>query len=188
MWTRIQRIGRRTGGYTNTGGIQAVREVQQEIIDAFGWCHSAAEIYDLGLYNNVHLDDAGYVSAAVRNAQVILPVFDAGQATQTGPRITDAIRTGTTITLTLSHDHAADFTPASAIDGFRFDDNGTPVTITAALRTDAVTVTLTLASAPLSGVETLYYGYDSMSAITPGNTLHDTGALRNCLRTTFINL
>ncbi|HRC25956.1 MAG TPA: sialate O-acetylesterase, partial [Alphaproteobacteria bacterium] len=48
----IQRLGRRTS-FANTGGSQVVREVQQEMIDAYAWCHEGPESYDLGLFDSV---------------------------------------------------------------------------------------------------------------------------------------
>lgn len=184
----IQRIGRRNGGYTNTGGVQAVREVQQEMIDENAWCHAASEVYDLGLYDQVHLDDAGYISAAGRNALSILPVFDSAQSTQSGPRIISVGRIGTTITVTLSHDGGSDFTPASWIEGFVFMDGVSPITINTAIRTDATTITLTLDSTPLSGNETLYYGYDDMAGITPANLIRDNDATAISVGTNVSNL
>lgn len=169
----IQRIGRRNGGYSNTGGIQAVREVQQEMIGENAWCHDAGETYDLGLYDQVHLSDAGYQTAAERNAYAIIPVFDAGMTDRSGPRIVSALRSGTTVTVTLVHQGGTDFTPSSSIAGFRFTDNGSAITINAAVRTDATTITLTLASAPTSGVEMLYYGYDDLGGVTIANLPKD---------------
>jgi hypothetical protein len=184
----IQRIGRRNGGYTNTGGVQAVREVQQEMIDENNWCHTAGEIYDLGLHDNVHLNDAGYISAATRNAACILPVFDTTLTDQAGPRITAALRTGTSVTVTLSHHGGTDFTPVSSITGFVFMDDSTPLTISSAAQTDAETLTLTLGSTPSSGNETLYYGYDDMAGIVAANLIRDNSASATSLRTTIMAL
>lgn len=169
----IQKIGRRTSGYINTGGIQAVREVQTELVSENSWCHEAAEIYDLDLYDGVHLDDAGYVTAARRNAQAVLGVI--------GPVIAGAVRTETTISVTLSHDAGTDFSPASGIEGFRFFDNTSEITITSAARTDAQTITLTLGSTP-SGTETLYYAYDDMAGLNTANAITDNAAVPMPLR------
>lgn len=185
----IQRIGRRGSGFTNTGGVQAVREVQAELIAAHAWCHDAGETYDLPLHDQVHLSDAGYVAAAARNAHAILPLFDHTAPDRNGPRIAHAARSGTTLTVTLAHDDAgSDFSPTSAIDGFVFTDNTTPITITSAVRSDSHTVTLTLGSLPTSGIETLYYGYDDMLSIGTANIVRDNSAQSTCLRTTKISL
>lgn len=180
----IQRIGRRNGSYSNSGGIQAVREVQQELIHAHEWCHDAAETYDLGLHDAVHLDDAGYVSTSERNAVAIAPFFAGGTPQPRGPRITHALRSGTTVTVTLAHHGGTDISPASNIAGFVFMDGNTPIAITSAVRTNATTVTLTLDSPPASGPETLYYGYDDMAGINTANILKDNASPANCLRTT----
>lgn len=183
----IQRIGRRSA-FTNTGGVQAVREVQQEIIDTYDWCQEGAEIFDLPLFDQVHLTDAGFATAAARNAQAILRAKGVISIGGRGPVITGATRSGTTVTVTLSHDAGTDFTPATAIEGFKFFDSGTAIGITAATRVNASTVQLTLANAPTSETKTLYYGYDDMLAINPSNILKDNDVLPIPLRTGFINI
>jgi len=161
----IQKIGRRTTGYSNTGGYQAVRDVQNELIAEYDWIHDGAETYDLGLYTgdsmNVHLTDTAYDAAAQRNARIILDLLGYNlMGSVHGPVITDAVRDGTTVTVTISHDAGSDFTPTSAITGFVFHDDGASITINSAVRTDATTITLTLDSLP-NGVEVLYYIYDN---------------------------
>lgn len=172
----IQRIGRRTAGYSNTGGIQTVREVQQEMIDENAWCHHAAETYDLPLYTgdgaNVHLTDAGYVTASIRNARAVLAALGEAVSGASGPRITGAARSGTTVTVTLAHDAGTDFGPASGIEGFVFHDDGAPIAITAAVRTGPTTISLSLASPP-AGIERLYYVYDDAATLNPVNVIKD---------------
>lgn len=181
----IQRIGRRTA-FTNTGGVQVVREVQQEIIDAYSWCYDAAEIFDLPLFDQVHLTDAGFAIAATRNAQAILTSKGALPSGGRGPVMTGATRSGTTITVTLSHDAGTDFTPTSGIDGFKFFDSATAIGITATTRMNATTVQVTLASAPTSGNKTLYYGYDDMPSLNTSNILKDNDIMSLPLRTGFM--
>lgn len=183
----IQRIGRRTA-FTNTGGVQAVREVQQEVIDAYSWCYDAAEIFDLPLFDQVHLTDAGFAIAATRNAQAILRTKGAISSGGRGPVMTGATRSGTTITVTLSHDTGTDFTPSSGIDGFKFFDSATAIGITTATRVNATTVQVTLASSPTSGNKTLYYGYDDMPSLNISNILKDNNNTDLPLRTSFITL
>lgn len=177
----IQRIGRRTS-FANTGGVQAVREVQQELIDENAWCHEAAEVYDQGLFDSVHPDDAGYVAVAARDARKILSLTGAAVTGVDGPRISGATRSGTAVTVTIVHDAGTDFTPASGIDGFRFFDNASEIAITAAVRTNATTITLTLASTPSSGIETLYYIYDAALTLNTANTVRDNAAVIMPLR------
>lgn len=177
----IQSIGRRAT-FSNTGGIQAVREVQEELATENSWVHLAAETYSQGLFDDVHLDDAGYVFASERNARKLLSVLGDSVSGVTGVKMTGATRSGTTVTVTLLHDAGTDFTPTTAIEGFKFFDNTTEISITAAVRTNVTTITLTLASTP-TGTQTLYYGYDAMLSLNPANTVRDNAAVPMALRT-----
>lgn len=177
----FQRIGRRTS-FSNTGGIQTVREVQQEMIDTYTWCHEGPESYDLGLFDVVHPNDAGYAALGPRLARCIAKAAGDSVPGAIGPRMTGAVRTGTSVAVTIAHDSGTDFTPASAIEGFSFFDGASSISITAAVRTNATTITLTLASTP-TGVETLYYGYDAMLGLNTANVVRDNSALTMPLRT-----
>ena len=176
----IQRIGRRTS-FANTGGTQAVREVQQELIDAYSWCHEGPESYDQALFDSVHPDDAAYAVLGPRAARAVAAAMGDTVPGALGPRMTGAVRTGTSVTVTVAHDSGTDFTPASGLDGFSFFDGAAPISITAAVRTNATTITLTLASTP-TGVETLYYGYDAMVELNTANVVRDNSALTLPLR------
>lgn len=178
----IQRIGRRSS-FANPNGVQAIRDIQKEVIAENIWCYEAAETYDQPLYDQVHLTDAGYVSVAQRNSMALLE-----QAGATGPAITSALRSGTSITVTLTHDAGTDFTPSTGIEGFKFFDNGLEISITTAVRTNGTTITLTLASAPSSGIETLYYGHDDMAGLNTSNVIIDNALTPMPLRTAKISL
>lgn len=183
----IQRIGRR-GSFATTGGVQTVREVQKEIIAANSWCHDGPEIYDQPLFDQVHLTDAGYVVVAQRDARKFLSVLGESVSGVDGPRIVSASRSGTSVTVTLAHDAGTDFTPTSGISGFRFFDDASEITISAAVRTNATTITLTLASAPTGSVKTLYYGYDAMLTINTANIVKDNAAISMPLRTATVSV
>ena len=172
----IQSIGRR-GSFANVGGVQAVRDIQQEIINENDWCYAAAETYDLALYDQVHLTDAAYVIAAQRNSIALL-----GAAGATGPQINTVLRSGTSLTVTIIHDAGTDFVPASGIEGFKFFDDTNEILILSAERTNDTALTLILAETPSSGIETLYYGYDDMSGLNPANVLRDNAATPMPLR------
>lgn len=177
----VQQLGRRTGTWTNTGGPQAVREAQQELCDTHDWIHRGPEIYDQGLHDAVHMDNAGYVAVAQRLARKLHNVRGGNLPGVDGPRIVAATRSGASIAVTLVHDGGTDFAPASGISGFSyFDGSHNPIAISAAVRTDATTVTLTLASAA-SG--TLYYGYDAMTGLDAVNILRDNAPMPMPLRT-----
>lgn len=175
----IQKIGRRTAGYSNTGGIQAVREVQAELVAEYDWIHFGAESYDQELYTgdsqNVHLTDAGYVNVAERLANSVLSQrgYSVSGSVQ-GMRAVGYTRSGTSVTVTVEHDAGTDFTPTTGIEGFAFFDDGVEITNTA-VRTNATTITLTLNSTP-TGVETLYYGYDDMVSLNIANVVKDNSA------------
>ncbi len=173
----IQRIGRRSA-FANPNGVQAIRDIQKEIITENSWCYEAAEIYDLALYDQVHLTDSGYVTAAQRNSMALLE-----QGGAVGPNISSALRSGTSITATLTHDAGTDFTPSTAIEGFKFFDDGTEISITNAIRENSTTITLTLDSAPVSGIEILYYGHDDMAGIDVSNIIIDNALTPMPLRT-----
>lgn len=176
----IQRIGRRTS-FSNTGGVQAIREVQNEIIVENAWCYDAAEIYDVSLFDQVHPNDEGFTTAAKRNALTLLDDI-------LGPRITNATLSGTTVTVTITHDTGTDFTPISAIEGFIFFDGSNQISVSNAVRTDANTITLTLASTPIETEQTLYYGYDDMAGLNINNIIHDNSVNQLPLRTTKITV
>lgn len=168
----LQRIGRRTAS-TNPGGIQAVREVQQELINENPWVHDGAEVYDLTLYDSVHPNDAGFVTLGERNGRIAARIFGADLPGTDGPRLVSATRSGTTVSVTLGHDSGTDFTPPSGITGFRFFAGSTEITVNSAVRSSAATLTLTLNSAPVSGIETLYYIYDHESTLSLSGVVRD---------------
>ena len=167
----IQGIGRRTT-FSNTGGIQTIREIQQELADENSWIYILGYSHDADLYtDNIHLSDAGYTLVAPR---LIRRAADIDGETVTGstvgPTMTGASRSSTTVTVTIAHDAGTDITPTAPTDivGFRFFDDGVEISITDAVRTNATTVTLELGSTP-SGVEELYYCYDDATDITDAN-------------------
>ena len=176
----IQHIGRNSS-LTNTGGIQSVRDIQKELINENSWCYNAAETYDLTLYDNVHLTNNAYETAAERNALALTNATGAQ-----GPIINNTTRSGTTITVTITHDNGDDFTPAVSIEGFVFFDNTTQINVTNATQIDSSTIQLTLASAPSSGIETLYYGYDDMDGVDINNVITDNAPTPMPLRTSKI--
>jgi hypothetical protein len=178
----IQKIGRRVGSYSNFGGIQTVRDIQSEIIAENNFIFDATETCDLPLFDDVHLTNVGYDTAATRNSLAVL-----NQDGALGPKITNAVRAGTSITVTLDHDTGTDFTPTSGIEGFKFFDNGSEITITSAVRLNANTITLTLNNAP-SGTETLYYGYDDIAGVNINNMVTDNAVIPMPLRLSKIEL
>lgn len=122
--------------------------------------------------DNLHPTPAGGAVSAQRMAQDFKEAF--GLATSSrGPKVTAATKVdNTTVDVTIIQDGGTDFTPASGITGFTAYDAGTPVAISAAVRLNATTVRLTLASS-VAGDVTVRYGYGAfpdMSAPLVDNT------------------
>ncbi len=181
-------LGRRSSGFTNTGGMQIIRDVQRELAAENTWVHLGPEKVDQGLsVDGVHLTDTGYQTMGQRLARKSLDLLGYSQNGVDGPSITGAVRNGTSVTVTLTHDAGSDFTPASGIEGFHFFDGGAKIAITAAVRTNSTTITLTLASEP-TGVEELYYLYDDEAALNPANLVIDDGNVSLPLRSAKIVL
>ncbi|MCB1592021.1 MAG: hypothetical protein KDI90_06170 [Alphaproteobacteria bacterium] len=167
-------IGRRTDADQD---YRTLRQAQTELAAENAWIHLAPEKWHQTLdADGIHLADVGYAANGphvVRKALKVLGESVSGGVD--GPVISNVVRTGTTVTVTLSHDAGTDFTPTSGIEGFAFLDDGVPIAITAAVRTNATTITLTLASAP-AGVEEVYHGYRSMYGVNPANLVRDNEA------------
>lgn len=183
----IDPIGRRTGTFSNTGGVQLVREAQSETITENAYIHRGPEKFDQALFDDVHPADAAYAVLGQRDGRKGLDLLGFTQAGVDGPSITGAVRSGTTVTVTISHDGGADFTPTTGIEGFHFFDDATEINITAAVRTNATTITLTLASTP-AGTETLYYFYDAELTINTANIVMDNATPAMALRSTKVTL
>jgi len=154
---------------TYSDNTQVLREAQQEACELYDDMHMVCYWYDLEKADSVHAyddgdedgleDDAFYIMAKRTMRRVLkLKGYDIEGAT-IGPSVNTVTRDGTTVTVTLTHDVGADdFTPSTGIRGFKFTDDGVNIAVNSAVRTDATTVTLTLASEP-SGEEVLYYIY-----------------------------
>lgn len=154
-----------------------LRRAQRELDEEYSWIYLAPEKWTQPLDDVVHLTDAGYqaqIPHVLRKALKVSGYNVSGGVD--GPSITGWSRSGTTVTVTIAHDAGTDISPSSGIQGFTFLDNATPITINSAVRTNATTITLTLNSAPSSGIETLYYGYKSLLGVTTSNLVVDNEA------------
>lgn len=87
----------------------------------------------------------------------------------------------------IDHNSGTDFTPTTGIEGFVFLDDGVEIPITAAVRTNAALIILTLDSEP-TGVEELYYGYGTMSTVDPTNLVEDNATVSLALLSNKITL
>jgi hypothetical protein len=148
-----------------SGAYQLLREAQWGLVALIPNSYRGPETFDLpkGAGDPVHLNSAGYVTSAARSTRKLLKVLgETITGGVDGPTATTAVRSTNTVTVTVAHEAGTDFTPTTAIAGFHyFDGSGNEIAITSAVRTNATTITLTLASA-VAG--TLYYGYDTLFA------------------------
>lgn len=160
-------IGRRGDLAVTNLGYQTIREIQKELADEYAWIYLLPEKFTEGDDAGAHLDQAGYENYAPKAARKIMDVLGVNYAGVDGPEITGWSRNGTTVTVTLAHDGGTDFTPTTAIEGFKFfdGDTDTEITISAAVRTNATTITLTLADEPTTGNEMFYYGWNPMNGV-----------------------
>lgn len=142
----------------------ALKQAQQELARDYAWIYLAPEKCHQPLVDNiVHLTDAGYGAQAFLTMNTMLDAL--GETIPqgvTGPQITTISRSGATVTLTITHDGGTDFTPTSSIGGFRFYDGSTSteIAVNSAVRTDATTITLTLASTPSNATQILRHSFD----------------------------
>lgn len=138
-------------GTTPNEAAQNIREIYYGIINDLDYVYPGAERYDLPMIDNVHLTSSAYDTLALRDAHIV-------NGGSPGPTVSGVSISGSTVTVTLTHGDGNDFTPTTGIQGFYFTNNGTSITITSAVRTNATTITLTLASTP-TGTKILYYVY-----------------------------
>lgn len=164
----ITNIGRRSD--TENSGYNNVRKAYRTIVGANAWAHFAPEKTHRTLVDSVHLTDAAYgLHSTVLLRKIMSVLGETLSGPVDGPAISGAVRTGTSVAVSLSHPSGiTDFVPTTGIEGFRFYDDATQIAITGAVRSDATTITLTLASTP-SGAETLYYGYGTLYGVDPAN-------------------
>ncbi len=166
---------------------QDIREVQYELAAEYDWIHLTPPKYDLARTDDVHLTNASYETQATRSVRKILDVLgETVVGGVDGPTVANATRSGDTVTVTITHDSGTDIAPASGIEGFKYFSDGVEVVINTAVRTNATTVTLTLASTPAGAVQKLYYGYAELDEIVDeADMLHDNSA--QALPLVFIN-
>lgn len=156
---------------TGAPGYETWRNAFRQLANENDYIFRGAETYWLTMdpaTTNLHVASAGTVqyapimatrAAKLNNKNVTSP--------SRGPIITAVSRVGTAVTVTIAHDQGAtDFTPTTAIQGFKFYENSSEITISSAVRTDANTITLTLGTTPGGGTEKLYYGQGTMSDVT----------------------
>ena len=174
----ISLIGRNTNA--DYVGYQTIREAGMEMAREYAYIHLLPEKFDIALEgtDGIHTSDAGNIILMPRWIRYILSTLgETVSGAVTGSSISAVSRSGDTVTVTLSHPSGiTDFTPTTAIEGFAFLDNTTPITINTAVRTDATTITLTLASTPSNANQSLYYARNALSAVNTANLVKGNDA------------
>lgn len=177
----ISPIGRR--GDASTGmGYQVVREIQKQLASEHDWIFLLPEKITEGDDGAAHLDNAGYINYAAKAARKTLAVLGEAITGVDGPSISGVTRSGKQLTVSLTHDAGNDFTPTSAIEGFKFTDNGSNVALSNVARKDTSSITMTLAAKP-AGTPILYYGYDRLTGVDETKLVRDNAAITMPLRT-----
>lgn len=157
-------------------GYQTINEAIWELPGEQSYIYRAPERQDLALdASGLHLTDTTYGTCASRTIRKALKVLgETVVGGVDGPSITNVVRSGTNLTVTISHDGGTDFTPTTSIEGFEYF-NGSDFTaptnaLTSRIRADAVTITMQLNSASAG---TLYYGRGSLTSTNQSNMVID---------------
>lgn len=124
--------------------------------------------YDAIMLDSVHWDEASYGRSGKRYAQTINKLLGTESAFPNWSIASVAIGTATTTTVTVTHSLGTDFTPTTGITGFEVsDDNGANwETPSAAVRTNATTITLTHSSMDVSVDRLVRYQYGTEPDVT----------------------
>jgi hypothetical protein len=139
-------------GSTPDKSAQTMREIYFDIIDELNYVKKGAERFDLEyLPDSILLTDASYVTLAARDSHIL-------NGGGIGPEVTNVVLSGSTLTITITHDGGTDFTPTTNIQGFYLTNNRSAIPLTNVNRVSATTITATLSSTP-SGSKILYYVY-----------------------------
>ena len=137
-------IGKRQTTDSNNLGYQWVREAQLELFAQFnGKIIMGSSRVDLALIDAVHHTNAAYATLCTRDGLLIRCIL--GQQVAQYPVITNATRSGVTVTVTLLHSTGTDFTPTTAIEGFFYLANGVTQSLNNAIRTTNGSSTITIA-------------------------------------------
>lgn len=154
--------------YTNAGPTAASWEgIRRAQVTVGGQSNNtlAAFNQDIPLVDGVHYTTTGYTTHGTRAARAMRSALGLSSYAR-GPAIANALlASGTSVEVNLTHRGGTDFTPASAITGFEvLDGGGSGQTISAAVRTTATKITLTLSAPITSG--SLRYQYGATPTVT----------------------
>lgn len=162
-------LGRLTIATSNDADYAAIRGAHIDAGNDAG--NYLISTHDFALSDGLHFMPASSVAAGDRMAQCIKHEYGLA-AYSRGPVVASASISGTTVDVLLNHDGGTDFTPSTGITGFDVLVDGSPVTISSAVRQTANTVRISLAATP-SGAVTLRFGYGrdfSIAGLVKDNT------------------
>jgi len=160
------------GRKTSTDSYQSLRNAQIDLANNLTDVYRCPEKFHLALGDAVHLADASYTTVAENTMKFVLATLGYSVTSPIYAPVVDSVsRSGTTVTVNITHGSGSDISPSTGIEGFVYFKAGpTEVTINSAVRTDADTITLTL-DEDVAG--TLYYGYNAMHTVDPANLVVD---------------
>lgn len=179
----IVTLGQGTTGWTAEGNMGKIRQAQIEYINENAGAFYAGTVQDFSLSDSIHITGTGLAHVGNRYAFGLHRALTGNTNVAKGPVISSASRSGSTVTVTISHNGGTALADGiggsgSSLLGFRVFDGGTPCTITATSISGA-TVSLTLSATP-SGAVTLDYGMENApfgSTVSPVNVLYDNQSI-----------
>ena len=144
---------------------QGIRNAQKSLEGSVADSYVACQATDLALADTVHITATDLLVEGARVAQAVLDILGS-EMYHRGPYITGfAEFDSNNIDVTIVHRGGTDFTPTSAITGFEVFDDGTPLTITAAVRQSATVIRITV-SETIAGVVTGRYLWGANPTVT----------------------
>lgn len=157
-------------------GYQVIAEAQQELCSTYPTLfYKAPEIFDLALSDDVHPTAASNTTIGTRLGRKLYSVLgETVTGGVNGAAGVSAVRSGTTVVFTATHDGGTDFT---GTEGFRYfngaDYNATENTIVSTTKTDVDEFTIELTDASAG---TLYFALGSVDYVTKANLIKDNSA------------
>lgn len=147
--------------------VEAIRAAQYHVATTVADCFVGAYAADLDLVDGIHYTADSYEEHGRRVGQAVL--VSLGDSTDAPPEISAiAVVDPTTVDVSITHHGGSDFTPTSGINGFEVLDDGTPVSLSSAVRSDGSTVRLTTSSS-LTGTVTVRYLWGADGGVTFAN-------------------
>lgn len=168
----ISLLGRYDGIICTDAEWETIREAERAVTAA-GTNVYLIETFDHAIMNGNHRNALGYSKEARKAAQALL--YHLSEVTDyRSPPIVYTVIDATYIDILITHVLGTDFTPTTGIEAFSVTGSG--VSVTAAVRTDASTIRLTI-SGGTSNVTGIFLGYGKQGSLTEANFPRDNAAL-----------